>query len=543
MTVKTFTQSNYNTLYNVSRQIMLPLNIEWMIPANEPVRLLEHIIEEMDLTELNASRRTQADRATPAQLFAILVYAAMNRITSSRAIEKACHRDIHFLYLLNGRKAPDHTTIDRFRKKRFAPVSKKLLAQFGQYLEGLDELSRQQLFIDGTKIESVANKYTFVWKKSILKNREKLIAKASELVEEIELTYGIHIRNGKAIKLSLLKRCRRCLKQLQRREGLRFVHGSGRRKNKLQKYLEELNTYISRLKKYTKQLHIMGERNSYAKTDPDATFMRLKEDAMQNGQLKPAYNIQSGSDSGYVVWVTAGPQPSDTTTLIPFLANYSAHNSTPYKAIVADSGYESEENYAYLNAHGQEAYIKTNDWEKRKTRAWKNDIGRAENMTYSEENDTYRCSEGQILRRTGVRHKTNKSGYTSEITIYTCENCRNCPKKETCIKKKEQSKTPFEERTKQLHISRTFQHYRQESLERLTTDKGKELRQNRSIQAEGVFAEIKANMKYRRFQCRGTEMILAEWILLSIAQNVVRLHNRIQQGKCGLHLYPLKEAV
>lgn len=543
MTAQITTQADYSTLYNVSRQIMLPLNIEWMIPANEPVRLLEHIIEEMDLTELNASRRSQADRATPVQLFAILVYASMNQIYSSRAIERACRRDIHFLYLLNGKKAPDHTTINRFRKKRFAPVSKKLLAQFGDYLEGLGEVSREQLFVDGTKIESAANKYTFVWKKSVLKNREKLRAKASELVEKIEITYGVHIRNGKELKLSLLKRCRRRLKQLQRREGIRFVHGSGKRKDKLQRYIEELSTYISRLKKYTRQLHIMGERNSYSKTDPDATFMRLKEDAMLNGQLKPAYNIQCGSDSGYVIWVTAGPQPSDMTTLIPFLKSYRAHNKTPYQDIVADSGYESEENYTFLKEQGQEAYIKTNDWDKRKTRAWENDIGRAENMTYSAEDDTYQCSEGRTLHRTGVRHKTNKSGYTSETTVYTCENCHDCPAREKCIKKIINCKTPFEARTKQLYVSRTFQNFRQESLERLASEKGKELRQNRSIQAEGVFAEIKANMHFRRFQCRGTEMILAEWILLSLAQNVVRLHNRIQQGKCGLHLYPLKEAI
>lgn len=85
----------------------------------------------------------------------------------------------------------------------------------------------------------------------------------------------------------------------------------------------------------------MGKRNSYSKTDHDATFMRMKEDAMKNGQLKPAYNIQFGVDSEYIVWSTSGPQPTDTTTLIPFLKTLENNTGFKYSKIVADAGYES----------------------------------------------------------------------------------------------------------------------------------------------------------------------------------------------------------
>ncbi|MEX5286389.1 transposase, partial [Selenomonas sputigena] len=174
---------------------------------------------------------------------------------------------------------------------------------------------------------------------------------------------------------------RKQLKRLQKEQGLVFVHGSGRRKSMLQKTLEKLDEFIARWKDYQKKLRIMGTRNSFAKTDPDATFMRMKEDAMRNGQLKPAYNIHCGVDAEFITWATVGPQPTDTTTLIPFLEDFHAHTKERYAKVIADAGYESEENYVYLKANGQAAYIKPNNYERAKTRAWKNDIGRFENMT------------------------------------------------------------------------------------------------------------------------------------------------------------------
>ena len=200
----------------------------------------------------------------------------------------------------------------------------------------------------------------------------------------------------------------------------------------LQKSIETLEDYLDRLKKYNHQIHICGKRNSYSKTDHDATFMRMKEDAMGNGQLKPAYNLQHGVDSEYITWLTIGPQPTDTTTLIPFLKDAQEHLKFKYKNITADAGYESEENYLFLESNGQLSYIKPANYEISKTRKYKNDIGKIENMEYDSAADTYICRNVKKLEVECVRHAKNKTGYVSEKMIYKCEDCNRCPYKSEC---------------------------------------------------------------------------------------------------------------
>jgi transposase len=541
MLTNKLTQKNYTTFGSLY-QIKLPLNIEYIIPNDDSVRLLGQVVEEMNLKEIYQSySRFRNNQATPKQMLKILLYGYMNRLYSSRKIETACKRDINFMYLLEGAPYPDHATIARFRSLHFAPVSKNIMAQMTQILADNAELSLENIFIDGTKLESAANKYTFVWKKAITKNQKKLLEKTAVLFQEVEELFGIKMVYKNQIKQYDLKKLRKKLKKIQREEGIIFVHGTGKRKSLLQKKLEQLEEYRNRLKKYNNYLHIAGERNSFSKTDPDATFMRMKEDAMKNGQLKPAYNIQFGVDSEYVVWITAGPQPTDTTTLIPFLESLKQTAGHTYSNVVADSGYESEENYLYLEQNQQVAYIKPSNYEQRKTRKYQNDIGKRENMDYDAKTDTYICRNNKKLINTGIRRSKSATGYISEKTCYACENCEGCSLKSKCIKGNN-SKLPLEERSKHLEMSKLFQQKREESLERMQTEEGKLLRMNRSIQAEGAFGEIKADMEFRRFLCRGMQNVLAESILLGIAHNVNKLHNKIQSGRCRHYLHPLKIA-
>lgn len=215
--------------------------------------------------------------------------------------------------------APDHATIARFLSLHLARCSKKTLAEVSQLLYSLGEISGKNIFIDGTKMESVANKYTFVWKKTVTKSQAKLLDKIADFVGECETLYGLKIVYHNNISLHTLKRLRKKLYRIKQEEGITFVHGIGHRKTQLQKSIETLERYIEKQKEYTKKLHLCGERNSYSITDQDATFMRMKEDAMLNGQLKPAYNLQHGVDSEYITWLDISSQPTDTNTLIPFL--------------------------------------------------------------------------------------------------------------------------------------------------------------------------------------------------------------------------------
>lgn len=331
-------------------------------------------------------------------MFKIIIYAAMNRIYSSRDIQTACKRDINFMYLLEGKPAPDHATIARFISLHFSQCSKKILAEVTEMLLGIGEISGIHTFIDGTKIESAANRYTFVWKKAVTKHQQKLGDKIAVFVEELELSYGLRfIFNRKKFGQKTLKKIRKKLYSLKKEEGIEFVHGCGKRKTKLQKDIETLEGYIDKLKKYNQKIHKCGSRNSYSKTDNDATFMRMKEDHMQNGQLKPTYNLQHGVDSEYITWLNVTQRPTDTRTLIPFLKDMEENLTFHYRDIVADAGYESEENYLFIEENGQAAYIKPNNYERSKTRKYKKDIGGVENMTYDEEKDCYICNNGKEI--------------------------------------------------------------------------------------------------------------------------------------------------
>ncbi len=512
-----------------------------MIPADDPVRLLSAFVEGMELSDLYQTYgRIKKNQATPRQLFKIIVYASMNRIYSSRDIETACRRDINFMYLLEGKPAPDHATFARFISLHFAQCSKKTLAEVSKLLYSLGEISGKSIFIDGTKIESAANKYTFVWKKAVTKNQAKLFDKILVFVEECENLYGFRIAYNGKVSLRTLKRLRKRLCRIRQEEGIVFVHGTGRRKTRLQKSLETLKTYIAKLKEYNKKLYVCGDRNSYSKTDPDATFMRMKEDAMLNGQLKPAYNLQHGVDSEYITWLNISSRPTDTRTLIPFLKDMELYLPFKYQEIVADAGYESEENYLFLEENGQLAYIKPQNYEISKTRKYRQDIGRMENMNYDEKADCYYCKNGQVLTVQYEKREKTASGYRRTVTVYRSSGCSGCPFKTDCIKGNN-CKTPMEDRQKVLYVSKKMKEKRQETLKRITSDYGTQLRMNRSIQAEGSFANIKEDMEFRRYLYRGKANVTAQSILLAIGYNINKLHHKIQAERTGRHLFPLKQ--
>ncbi|WP_338432402.1 IS1182 family transposase [Clostridium tyrobutyricum] len=523
-------------------QLKLPLNIDYMIPDNDSVHLLSQFVEEMDLTDLYSTySRIRENQATPRQMLKIVLYSYMNHNYSSREMEKSCKRDVNFMYLLEGSQVPDHSTFARFRSLHFAPCSETIMAEMTNFLYEIGEISGDAVFIDGTKIEACANKYTFVWKRSVSKNLVRLLSKLADFVAECEKMYGLKLVYQNEVKIKHVKKLRKKLYALKHKENIQFVHGSGKRKNPIQRSIEKLEGYLNKLKEYTQKIHTCGKRNSYSKTDKDATFMRMKEDAMKNGQLKPAYNVQHGVDSEYIVWLTVGNQSTDTKTLIPFIKSMENLLYFKYFKITADAGYESEENYVYVKENGQLSYIKPANYEISKTRKYKNDISRIDNMDYNKSGDYYTCKNNKKLTVNRVLKRKSRTGYISEKTIYTCEDCNNCQHKSKCIKG-HNSKIPLEERVKNLETSKLFNMLRKENLERIVSEEGCELRMNRSIQAEGSFAEIKQDMGFRRYLSRGKQNILAESILLAMAHNVNKLHNKIQSDRTGNHLFPLKSS-
>ena len=264
-------QRNY-TSFSLYYQIKLPLDLEISIPSDDPVRPVSAFVEEMDLSELYKTYgRIRKNQATPRQMLKLVIYAAMNRIYSSRDIRKACKRDINFMYLLEGMPAPDHATIARFISLHFSACAKVLLAQMSDLLYLLGEISGKTIFIDGTKIESAANKYTFVWKRAITKNQARLYTKLTSFVAECEELYGIRTVYHDQISIHTLKRLKKQLCRVKVQEGIVFVHGIGRRKTQLQKSLERITSEYGTMLRMNRSIQAEG---SFADVKEDMNFRR-----------------------------------------------------------------------------------------------------------------------------------------------------------------------------------------------------------------------------------------------------------------------------
>lgn len=454
----------------------------------------------------------------------------MNGLYSSRKIEQACLRDINFMYLLGRERAPDHATIARFCSQRLTGVVQDLFAQLTKLLADAGELSLEQAFIDGTKLEANANRYSFVWKTSTQKNETKMQEKMKAELPKLAGQLGIRFYVGEKIRSKDLKKLR---KKLYAQKGTeQFVQGKGKRKSTVQKAIKTVEEYLARQKKYDDYNHSFGDRNSFSKTDRDATFMRMKEDHMRNGQLKPGYNVTLAVDAEYIVGAMVSQTRNDTDTFIPMLEKLLPLG---YRKPVADAGFESEENYTWCEKNGQMAFIKPANHEQAKTKKYKSDIGKRENMPYDAERDAYLCHTGQLIQAAYEKKSKSKSGYPLVTTVYTCTHCDGCLHKAKCIKGV--SKTPLEERSKNLYVSKNFQRQRKEMEERINSEEGILLRINRSIQVEGAFGILKQDMGFRRFLMRGQVNVQTELLLLAIAFNLNKLHSKIQSGRCGKHLH------
>jgi transposase len=534
MQTKNTQQKNY-TQYGEYYQLVLPLNIEMLIPNDDSVRLLSQILEGLNYRKLYKaySSNGRKPKVSPRVLFKILTYAYMNNIYSSRKIETACRRDINFMWLLEGEPVPDHSTIARFRKEYLAGAVEDLFYQMVQYLHELGEVKFENIFLDGTKIEANANRYTFVWKKVVDKNEAKMFEKIKSCTDELNLTYMTNFTISKEHTVDDLCKILKYLEENQKENNVEFVQGIGKRKSKLQKFTETLQEFKERQEKYDTHHQLFEGRNSYSKTDSDATFMHMKDDHMRNAQLKPAYNVQIGVESEYVTGAGIFQDRSDTATMIPFLKDMESNLGNRYKNVIADSGYESEENYLYLEEKEQEYYIKPQTYEICKKKSFKNDISRRENMIYDVEKDEYTCHNGKQLKQIGITHRTSATGYRSEITMYECEDCSNCPYKEKCTKA---------HGNRRMGVSKTFVEKRGKSYENIMTEKGILFRVNRSIQVEGAFGVLKNDYSFNRFLTRGRNSVKTEFLLLCFGYNVNKLHSKIQNEKCGKDLHEMKSA-
>ena len=500
-------------------QLAFTLNSEIFLPEDAPVRLTNAQLEELDYRKLYEAYSSKGRKSVtdPRVLFKVLVYGYQCGIYSTRKLEEACRYRIDFKWLLWDEPVPDHSTISRFRTGRCAEAVEDLFYQYVRYLEEQGETDHETVFIDGTKLESCAGRYTFVWRKSV----EKHLAKVKEKVSAATSVTGLDELEHLLAEMAA---------------GIKFVHGPGCRKSEAQKEWETLDALRQKWRDYEEKLAVMGkDRNSYSKTDPDATFMRMKDDHMRNGQLKPGYNIQIGVNSEYITGIEAFSNRTDYGTMVPFLKTMQHKHGKKYKSATADAGYERLSNYLYLEANGQLSFIKPANYEQQKSSGFKRQIGRMENMAYDAEDDSYTCSQGQKLN---LRRESTELQNERYVTTawYRCESCSSCPVREKCCQAKNA------DQPKELRVNKTLQELRKASLENITSDYGIYLRQCRSIQVEGAFGLLKNDFGFRRFLTRGRKNIRTELFFLALAFDLKKLWMKRDKGRLQTHLSEISAA-
>lgn len=521
-----------NIKFKRSVQLKMSFDVDVDILDDGEIQLIEYIVERMDLSSIINCYSTQGRK--PAvwahSMLKILFLCYSNGIVSCRKIEEFSRYDLRAKYFLSDQKSPSYSTINRFRNL-LEDHTRNLLQQFVDILIEMGHVDLSSIYIDGTKIESYANRYTFVWRKNIERFQEKLKLKIAEYFNFSADTNLEYLT--KLVHETYAKNKGYC-----KENNVVFVCGSGRRKLQIQKEQELLEEWIEKLDHYKRALEIMGERNSYSKTDHDATFMRMKDDHMMNGQLKPAYNIQMASSGNFIVGVSGYQLPSDMNTLRPFINQIDDLHPGQLHEIVADAGYESIENYKYLDEEDLVAYIKPLDYEQKKRHKYKQDISRFENMRYHEDIDAFECSQGKLLKRQKDTYRTHKkSGYREILHIYACFECKDCPVNKECVKWSKKD-NPEEKR---ITFSPEFQAYREESEANCKSLEGINHRINRSIQAEGAFSYLKDGLQYDRFRHKGMKKIVSDLELMSIGINLNTLLSKLKNGKTGLTYYKKAE--
>lgn len=503
--------------YDPDQTLLFPQRIDRDIPKDDPVRILKSVIESLDLSGFKKLYHERGRSPYhPKMMLMVILYSYMNHVYSCRKIEKLLYRDIYYIWL-SGYQKPDFATINRFRNR----VKNEIGHIFTLLVLILVEkgfVTLEVEYLDGTKIESKANKYTFVWRKSVERNREKLLEKIRVLLQQI----NEQMAQDKAADVDTLELTPQTLCEISKefKEALgsspeaktKEEKAAQRGKNKM---FKELERHGEKLAEYNSRLQQMEGRNSISKTDPSATFMRMKEDAMCNGQTKPGYNLQISSENQFITDFALFPNPTDTLTFIPFLGSFPGRYGRFPKRVVADSGYGSEENYRFMDEAGIEGFVKYNRFHLEHRPRYKPDTFHPDSLYYNEEGDYYICPMGQRMSRSGTVQTRTEGGYISESACYRAIRCKGCPLRCLCYKAKANQRT--------IRVNHRLNAYKRKACELLTSEEGIKERGRRCIEPEAVFGQMKSNMAYRRFRHMGKDKVVMAFTFFAIAFNIKKL--------------------
>ena len=489
---------------------MFPPSLEELIDKNHPVRVVNQVIDRIDIDALlDQFKGGGTSSYHPRMLLKVLIFAYVNNTYSSRKMESALKENIHFMWL-SGMSKPDHNTINRFRSERLKDVLKTVFGKVVELLVEAGHLSLKEIYTDGTKLEAQANRYTFVWGKAIKTNKARIEEQLKELWAYAEGVAAEELKDQTPESFAPVSAAQvnETITQIDQ-----ALQGKEVSKKKRQQLNNAKRTWPSLIERYAQQEKILGNRNSYSKTDTDATFMRMKEDHMRNGQVKPAYNLQLSSQHQYIVNYTLHQNATDTTTLPQHLKSfYTLYKSYP-EVLVADAGYGSEENYKLLTNRKIKAYVKHNQFDRQQYDGM-TDWFRSENLEYDPKKDVVYCPIGEPMKPVAGGTRLTQNRFKQTFTTYRAHDCRTCPVRDICNPQSD---------NRQVDINHNLRKLKRQADTRLRSEQGIAYRKRRPADIEPVFANIKHNKNFRRFMLRGLRKVEIETGLLAIAHNLAKM--------------------
>ena len=513
--------------YDQDQMWLLPPSLGELIPPNHLARLVNAAIDGLDLEPiLNTYKGGGSSTYHPRMLLKALVYGYIEKIYSSRKIEKALKENICFMWLC-GMQQPDHNTLNRFRSGQLKGTVKDVFAQVLLLLIDQGHVKLEEYHIDGTKMESVANRYTFVWAKNVARYKASVLEKVAALVDQIEQANeeaesvaqsaskpnADPIENSEALAQTITRL----------NEQLATELGNSKR---LQKKLDKLEKeHLPKLRQYEEQERKLDGRSSYSKTDEDATFMRMKDDHMKNGQLKPGYNVQLGTQDQFIINYTLHQSTVDAPVFIEHMDNTKALlNDIGYampQRISGDAGYGFEQNYDYLEAEGLDNYLKYPGFFKEQQKKYQDNPFLVANLYYHAEQDYYICPMGQRLNYWYTGKAQKKSGYQATFRFYRAQRCEGCPLRGQCYKAKKDQRI--------IRVNQNLNRHRQKARQNLWSLRGIRMRKKRNVDVEPVFGHLKACRGFRRFMLRSLAKVNVELGLLAIAHNIKKWWAKLQK--------------
>jgi len=506
--------------YNQNQTMLFPEAISDLIPENHIVRVLDEIIQKMDLSKIySLYPGGGASAYDPEMMLKILIYGYIDNVRTVRKLEKALHENVNYMWL-SGRQTPDFHTLNNFRRKLISFI-KDIFSQVVDQAESLGMIKFERLFVDGTKIEANGNRHKMVWKKNAKKFKERRTEQIDELFNEIErlndeedALYGDEnlpefgreglLRSPEA-KAAIEKAARQASEKINER---------------IKKTKRKIDKLESQKKNYEMQEQTCGERSGYSKTDIDATAMRMKD-----GSTRPAYNVMTACENQIVLNFEVEQNCSDSGLFTKLMDGIKDQHQKLPGNVCGDQAFGTEENYDYCKRQEMNSFLKFPSFHREQTAKFKSNSFLKENFTYDKLRDVYICPENQELIFVGLKEKKTRNGYHQVLREYKCFNCAGCPSKEACTKAANRTIDWNEKLEKHKAVARIL----------LKSDEGKEICRKRGSEVETPYANVKENQMFRKFRLRGLIKTTLEAGLIFMAHNIKKI--------ASLHKEKLKEFV